>query len=173
MTGQAVELVYRPTTDDVNQALRVRLKRSLGWRFAWVMGVFCAVIVVLLMLLLLLTGRGLGAMPPAVWVAMAVFPLTLWGTPRLQARAVTKHAEQQGEFRVSVDDTGISIAAESSSSRYGWQSWGRFAETKGVFVLLSPDKAGVGVMILPKRGVIAPADADRLRALLDRHLARI
>ncbi|MGW2559933.1 YcxB family protein [Streptomyces sp. NPDC001514] len=171
--GQAVELVYRPTADDVNQALRARLKRSLGWRFAWVMGVFCAVIVALLILLLLLTGRGLGAMPPAVWVVMIVFPLTLWGTPRLQARAVAKHAEQQGEFRVAVDDTGILIATDNNSARYGWQSWGRYAETDGVFVLLSPDRAAIGMMVLPKRGVTGPADVDRLRVLLDRHVTRM
>ncbi|MER6996675.1 YcxB family protein [Streptomyces sp. NPDC000410] len=170
---QAVELVYRPTLDDVNQALRARLKRSLGWRFAWVLGIFCYVIFGLLMLLMLVTGRGLGEMPHAVWVAMIVLPLTLWGTPWLQARAVAKHAEQQGEFRVSVDDTGIRITNESSSARYEWQGWGRYAETDGVFVLLSRDKAGVGMMALPKRGVTGPGDADQLRAFLDRHLTRM
>ena len=53
----------------------------------------------------------------------------------------------------------------------GWGSLPRYAETAELFVMLSTDMNATGLTMLPKRGIQAPTDADRLRAVLDRRAA--
>jgi hypothetical protein len=48
-----------------------------------------------------------------------------------------------------------------------------YRETHEVFALFSGDHNARLLTLLPKRGLADPADADRLRAILDRHLTRV
>jgi hypothetical protein len=169
--GQAVELAYRPTVEDLRAALRARSRLTFfGRNQKWLIALAVLLTAVAILLSVTVDRIALVVWPlPVGLVAGLTFDLTL---PRLQARAFHKLAEPQGEFRGVVDDSGIRLTSDHGSATLGWQAYPRYIETDTVFVLLSQDKAALGVMVLPKRGVTAPADSDRLRALLDRHLTR-
>jgi hypothetical protein len=89
-------------------------------------------------------------MPFVVGLSGAAVLLML--TPRLQARQIMKLAAVQGEFRAGVDDSGVRVTTDNSSTVVGWQAQPRYVETAEQFVLLSPDKNAVGFTVLPKRG---------------------
>ncbi|MFI9238587.1 YcxB family protein [Streptomyces sp. NPDC053079] len=110
------------------------------------------------------------------WIALAVgavMVLLILVMPVVQARAFHKTARLQGRMRTTVDAGGLSGASAQSSQRMAWPLFGRYVERGDVFVLLSADKRGGCMSILPKRALAAPGDVDRLRALLDAHLARV
>jgi hypothetical protein len=56
---------------------------------------------------------------------------------------------------------------------YRWPILTRYAETDELFVLMTPDRYRVGIVVLPKRGVAEPADIDRLQAVLNRNATRV
>ncbi|MET9252612.1 YcxB family protein [Streptomyces sp. NPDC003717] len=115
---------------------------------------------------------GTGGLPPFVLVAAVGLAVALPLTPWLQARAFQRLAEWQGEFRATVTDRGTTVATAHTTVAADWVAQPRYRETDRVFVLLSADRNATGLTVLPKRGLAGPADADRLRALLDRHLTR-
>ncbi|MFD0009196.1 YcxB family protein [Streptomyces sp. NPDC127178] len=79
----------------------------------------------------------------------------------------------QGEFRAVVDDTGVRVTSRDSETIHRWPMITRYAETDALYVLMTPDKYSVGIVVLPKRGAPEPADVDRLRVILDQHATRV
>ncbi|MFE0255211.1 YcxB family protein [Streptomyces sp. NPDC059010] len=164
-----VELEYKPTVQDLAQALRVRLRASRAGRMRrWLPG---ALAVLAALQLALMTARDDGSVTSVLWMLIAAGLMA--ATPWLQARQLHRLAERQGTFRAVVADTGVSVVTDNANMTIGWAALPRYAETSQVFVLLSGDNKAVGITVLPKRGIQDPADADRLRELLDRNLTRV
>ncbi|MFE7775366.1 YcxB family protein [Streptomyces sp. NPDC057445] len=95
----------------------------------------------------------------------------------LMALGLLGYARHLGEHRVTVDRSGIGTVSERHTNHTGWEFYGRCVESRRVFVLLTPDIWGAGVLILPKRGLSAPQDTERMRellaaALIDQHSVR-
>ncbi|MBT2439324.1 YcxB family protein [Streptomyces sp. ISL-36] len=172
----SVELAYVPTLADATEAVRVRVRHSpAGRRMRWLPAA-----AVLAFLVVALELFGPGEPDPVRVVLMAglgVLALVMGPlAPRLMARGVHRMVEPQGEFRAVVDDDGVRWTARDSETTSRWQMLPQYVETPTLFVLLTPDKFGVGVAFLPKRAVSGPdgVDAvDRLRAILDRHTTRL
>jgi hypothetical protein len=72
-----------------------------------------------------------------------------------------------------VTEGGVTVATDNSTASVNWAAQPRYRETARVFVLLSDDKNATGFTMLPKSSLTDPADVDRLRAILDRHLSRV
>ncbi|MBC9731089.1 YcxB family protein [Streptomyces sp. TRM68367] len=166
-----VELAYRPTVDDLEAAIRTRAKSTRAGRFRRRLMIYTLVVTAVAVLLSTL-GDGHRDRPWPLYLAVVAFVAFMTAVPRLQARQFHRLSERQGDFRVAVDDTGIRLTTDHSSATLDWHLYPRHAETPELFVLLSADKSAVGVVVLPKRGLSNPEDADRLRAILDRHLVR-
>ncbi|MFC5804333.1 YcxB family protein [Streptomyces formicae] len=169
-----VELAYVPTAADAIQAVRAQMRASAsGRRLRWLLPTAGAL--GLLFLALNLAGPGEPHVPLAIMSGGLV--LLALGTgllaPRVMGRAVHRMVEPQGEFRAVVDSDGVRWTARDSETVWRWRMLPRYVETAELFVLLSADKHAVGVAVLPKRGVRDTADLDRLRAVLDRHTARV
>ncbi|MBJ7903600.1 YcxB family protein [Streptomyces sp. DSM 110735] len=168
--GEVVELTYRPTAEDFASALRARLRVSrLGWLVRWVpvlMG--CSVAVQLGVYLALGGDRPSVGSLAAMLVAAVMVPLLPW----LTGRRLARYTERQGVFRVTVTESGVSVATDTATTTITWQAQPRYRETDRVFVLVSDDKNATGFTMLPKHGLPDRADVDRLRAILDRHLTR-
>ncbi len=71
--------------------------------------------------------------------------------------------------------TGVPVHGNGGRRVLAWDSplLGRYAEQRDAFVLLSGDRRARCSFLLPKRALAAPGDVDRLRVLLDAHLARV
>ncbi|MFG2947482.1 YcxB family protein [Streptomyces adustus] len=166
---ETVELTYQPTVKDFAQVLGERRRFSrAGRRFTWVIGVlFCLAAVE--------AAVGLAGGKPdmflLVWSALtAVMFLFL---PRLQARTVQRIAARNGVFRAVVTDAGVTVTTDVGSSTINWSGQPRYRESRELFTLYSNDKNATCFTLLPKRGLSDPAEEDRLRAILDRHLTRV
>ncbi|MFC8276462.1 YcxB family protein [Streptomyces sp. NPDC057271] len=72
-----------------------------------------------------------------------------------------------------MDDDGVTWTTRVSENTSRWAMLPLYVETPSLFVLLSADRAGVGVAALPKQGVSGPEDLDRLRAILERRVKRV
>jgi hypothetical protein len=88
------------------------------------------------------------------------------------ARRMFSVVEPYGQCRMVADDRGAVSTGERASFTVDWTVFREYLETPRLFVLLGGDRA-VGVAVLPKRGAQAPADVDRLRAILDQNLRRL
>ncbi|MET7377640.1 YcxB family protein [Streptomyces sp. NPDC005526] len=164
-----VELVYQPTVEDYASALRARRRASrAGGMQRWLPGglLVCAGLQAALMI-----AGGDGSVTFIVYALVAA--VLVWLTPWLQARQVHKLSQRQGTFRVTVTETGLALSTDNTTASVNWVAQPRYAETREVFVLLSADKNAVGFTMLPKRGLTDPAEADRLREILDRNLTRV
>jgi hypothetical protein len=105
-------------------------------------------------------------------LSMAVaFWVTVRGL-RTMARRMFSVVEPYGQCRMVADDRGAVSTGERASFTVDWTVFREYLETPRLFVLLGGDRA-VGVAVLPKRGAQAPADVDRLRAILDQNLRRL
>ncbi|MER6612395.1 YcxB family protein [Streptomyces xantholiticus] len=168
---RAVALAYEPTARDMASALRARMRATPSGRrtrrlllFAGVLGTGCFALLALL-----------DAMTWRLWLMMGVGALAfgcLYLVPQLQARQLHQMAALQGEFRAVVDDNGIRLTTRDSDATTNWSVYSRYVEADDVFVLLTGDKHGVGIMVLPKRGAAEPAVVERLRGMLDRHIKK-
>ncbi|GHC51733.1 YcxB family protein [Streptomyces cinnamoneus] len=120
--------------------------------------------------------RGPGAVDAPMWLVLAALcgwgVFVVWGTPSLQARALHQVVQLHGRTRTRLDEVGMSSASAQSTQTMEWALFGRYAETRDVFVLMSADRAGGSLAVLPKRAFTRPGDTDRLRALLDSRLPR-
>ncbi|MFF4114533.1 YcxB family protein [Streptomyces sp. NPDC001714] len=168
--GQGVvELAYQPVVGDFLGALRERERlRRRGWMRRWAVGLIAFAFV--LNALLSVTGS-----EKPDWFLLTVMPLgvaMVCLTPRLQARAFLKLAARNGTFRATVADAGLTMTTDNSMTSVNWSAQPRYRETKDAFITYSDDKNASCFTVLPKRGLPDPADADRLRAILDRHLSR-
>ncbi|WP_329380128.1 YcxB family protein [Streptomyces sp. NBC_01716] len=162
----AVRLAYRPEPADTLAGLRVRgrIKRTglLRWGFLalWVGHWLFSTV-----------GRGSADVVSTVLFLLVV--LMVWGYPRLQAAHVQRIVGWQGEYRTSVSPAGITCRTDHSTLVQQWSVFQGYRETAGHFVLLSRDPNIMCLDVLPKRGVRAAGDLDRLRAILDGHTARV
>lgn len=167
--GQGVvELVYQPTGKDFTGALRQRNRIGRAARRQRPM-IVLAVVVLALEAAQALTGGGVHWYP-LIWAPC--FALLLVAAPWLQGRQFLKLAARNGVYRVTVSDAGVTVATEHSSTQVRWPAQPRYRETPEIFVTFSGDKNASCFTVLPKRGLADPADADRLREILDRHLTR-
>ncbi|MER7515722.1 YcxB family protein [Streptomyces sp. NPDC126499] len=168
-----MELVYTPTREDLVDAVRVQMRYGPFRVLRRLIPV--AAVLAFLAAALLLTGPREPDVGGAVLLAglgllvVVLMPLAV----RLTARQVYAMVARQGEHRASVDEDGVRWVTGISETAARWQLTPRYIETPTQFVLLSGDKGGAGVAALPKRGLADPADVERLRALLDRHLTRM
>ncbi|MFF7161601.1 YcxB family protein [Streptomyces sp. NPDC008086] len=168
--GTAVELVYRPTAADFEEALRARARRSPAGRVQVLMAPVAGVVAVSVFSVL-------RDAPLPVWIVSLVLTVsvTCWGTLRglrTMARRMFSMVEPYGQCRTVADDRGAATAGERASFSMEWTVVREYLETPGLFVLLAGDRAA-GVALLPKRGAQDPADVDRLRVILDRNVKRL
>ncbi|MFF9910487.1 YcxB family protein [Streptomyces sp. NPDC013457] len=169
-----VELVYVPTKAEVTEVVRVRLRHSpMGRLLRWLLptgGVLAALVVVWE-----LAGPGAPELSKVfLFGGLGALVLTLGPLiPRVTGSQMYGLVEPQGEFRAVVDDDGVTWTTRVSETTSRWAMLPLYVETPTLFVLLSADRAGVGVAALPKQGVSAPEDLDRLRAILERHVKRV
>ncbi|MCX4663735.1 YcxB family protein [Streptomyces uncialis] len=171
-SGGPVELHYRTTIKHCREALSLRPKVVRGAR-------------ALQVCVLLLAMAAGGALPVALfgrdqpvwgvfWAALAIVT-ALMGLSLIQNHYIHSYqriAEHQGPVHAVADDEGIRFSTEKIVSWTKWSMYGRYAEGPNVFALFTGDKSTASFFALPKAGVAAPQDVDRLRELLDRHLRR-
>lgn len=164
-TQETVELVYRPTRADILAGILVRERRRrlhlVRWGFTGLFGA-AAVLVV----------AAQGGSSPS-WVTAVLCAALIWSIPHLQAHHVVRTVSWQGEYRTSVNETGIATDTVHTTLLQRWSVFRGFRETRDHVVLLSRDPNILLVEVLPKRGLHAPEEAERLVAVLSRHLPRV
>ncbi|MER6009543.1 YcxB family protein [Streptomyces bluensis] len=171
--ARPVELAYLPTTTDAVTAIRARMRATPAGRLQNGVLIACG-LVVLQGLVLNFTGpKG----PSLQSMVLSLSALALVAgmyllVPALQGRQVHRMVAPQGEFQAVVDDSGVRVASRYSETTYRWPMLTRYTETSELFVLLTPDRYGIGIVVLPKRGAAEPVDVDRLRDLLNLHATR-
>ncbi|MCF1598143.1 YcxB family protein [Streptomyces muensis] len=158
-----VELAYRPSRSDLLRAVlvreRIRRLNLLRWLFA--------ALFALLTVLQAMSGWTLSV------VLGGFCAIVIWGIPHLQAHHALRTVGWQGDYRVTVTDTGVTTVTDHVTLTQRWSVFRGYRETRDHVVLLSRDPNILLVEVLPKRGAAGPADIDRLRALLGRHLPRV
>ncbi|MER7725340.1 YcxB family protein [Streptomyces sp. NPDC096323] len=164
-----VRLTYVVTWREISDGLKIQMRHSrVGrWchRLMWGLGAFLAFAIAATVLT-----RGITAVDPSTWSSFLVICLLLVAVRKVTALGLLGYARHLGEHRVTVDASGIRTVTAAHTQETGWQFYGRCVEGRRVFVLLTPDASRTGVMILPKRGLEDPQDADRLRELMSSHL---
>jgi hypothetical protein len=171
--ADAVSLAYTVTADDIRHGAATRLRATRSGRIAramrWVAAVLIGIALVLFAVLAIVGqldgGDWQGLFP--LLVALVLIPVILL----VQRRMYRQIAARMGEVRASLDDEGVRIANQHSSSVNAWSAYGSFVETDQAFVLLSPDAKRIVFTVLPKRGLAERSDAERLREILARHLS--
>ncbi|MFF4499733.1 YcxB family protein [Streptomyces sp. NPDC001401] len=106
-------------------------------------------------------------------VLLLFYAVLLYYWPHIGARNARRVSEHQGRMRVTLDEEGVLLAGAQADARMRWGYFGSYAEGDRVFILRTPDRGGRGVTVIPKGGAADPADVDRLRDLLNRHLTRV
>ncbi|MGW4759341.1 YcxB family protein [Streptomyces chartreusis] len=169
-----VELAYVPTTADATGAIRARMRATPAGRLQ--SGIILAsAIVVLGAFAVSFTGpKGPSLRVTVLCLAALALCIGVYVlVPALQGRQVYRMVAPQGEFRAVVDDTGVRVTSRDSETMHRWPMITRYAETDALYVLMTPDKYSVGIVVLPKRGAAEPADVDRLRVILDQNATRV
>ncbi|MEU2544464.1 YcxB family protein [Streptomyces roseolus] len=169
-----IELTYLPVLADVREAVRVTLDAARWWRALRRVAYGAAALAFLVAALELLLP---GEPDPGTVAEMAGLGAAAVAVVRLMGPAVARAAflavRAQGEARAVVDAEGGRWTARDVEQVIRWPMLPRYVETDRLFVLLTPRRTGSGFAYLPKHGLAGPADAERLRALLDRHSARV
>ncbi|MFE7836400.1 YcxB family protein [Streptomyces sp. NPDC057474] len=161
-----VELVYRATAGEFREALRASTRASAVARWGRGLLLFSGGLGLILAVVPLLLGV---APDPKVLVMTAAPVLGLLVLPRLQARQLHRRAALLGTHHTVLDLWGVTVEHDRGTERAArWSQVSRYAETPRTFVLLSGGVHTPRLTVLPKRGLTSPADADRLRAVLDR-----
>lgn len=168
-TGMTVELAYRLAIEDIREGLRAQARVSAAARRSrWLTTVAAVLLLGVVIWMWVADGTvetRLVVIPPALLAARL-------GMPWLVARQFHRRAEAMGEHRAVVDDDGITITSRQQSSSLTWQAVTRYTETPRAFVLFGGERNVTDLTILPKRGAAHPADAERLRTLIEGRLAR-
>ncbi|MGW1914888.1 YcxB family protein [Streptomyces sp. NPDC002076] len=164
-----VELRYRMEAADLTSALRARQRVSrVGWIYRWTP--FVTGLGALVEVVSLATGKHVAL---GMLVSLVTVTLALALSPWLTARAFQRAAARHGLFRVKVTDQGVWMASDHTTASVAWPAQPRYRETSRVFIMLSDDRNATAFTMLPKSGLADPADADRLRAILDRNIRRV
>jgi hypothetical protein len=170
----AVELAYLPTTADAVGAIRARMRATPSGRRQKRMLVASAILVLGALVLNFTVPREPDFTSTALCVAALALVVCMYVlVPTILGRQVHRMIASQGEFQAIVDDSGIRVTSRDTETAFQWPMLTRYAETNELFVLMTPDKHGVGIVVLPKRGAVEPADVDRLQAILDRNTTRV
>ncbi|CAL9577701.1 hypothetical protein SUDANB145_04959 [Streptomyces sp. enrichment culture] len=167
--ADAVELAYQPEYGDFTAALRARRRICKSVRLQRALLAVAAVCVVVSIVARVVTGEF--DLFPMIWIALVVVMMSL--LPWIQARQLLALAARFGGHRATVTESGLTVTNDGSSTTVTWAAQPRYRETPELFVLFSDDKNVSCFTVLPKRGLRDGADADRLRAVLDRHLTRV
>ncbi|MFC9700510.1 YcxB family protein [Streptomyces sp. NPDC056943] len=169
---EPIELAYPAAFEDVREAVRVRLRATFWWRLlrwtAWGGGVLAFLV------------AGLALLPPSpepeTTALMVVLGLVAVGCaeslPWLTAQSLFRLIRAQGDATAVVDEDGGRWTSRDTETTIRWALLPRYVETPRMFVLLTAKQSGTGFAYLPKHGLADPADADRLRAVLDRNITR-
>ncbi|MER6114929.1 YcxB family protein [Streptomyces sp. A0642] len=160
-----VRLTYVVTWREISDGLKLQMRHSPAGRWChrvlWTLAAFLGFVIVANLLT-----RGVDSVSAGVWRFLLIACLLLVVFRWLMALALLGYARHLGEHRVTIDPSGIRTVTERHTNETGWQFYGRCVESRRVFVLLTPDIWGTGVLVLPKRGLDDPQDADRLRDLM-------
>ncbi|WP_329467963.1 hypothetical protein [Streptomyces sp. NBC_01431] len=160
-------LSYRLLAGDFKEALRARARVSAAARRQRVIMLVCGSVIWVCGIMAQAAG---GDLPVPLMVGITVFAVLMVGMPHLQARQFHKLTANNGEYRATISDAGITIAHQKAATTLTWQAAPRYAETTQLFVLLGSDKNASCLTILPKRGA---SDVHALRAALERRAARV
>ncbi|MCF3129543.1 YcxB family protein [Streptomyces olivochromogenes] len=163
-----VELAYQPVAGDFVAALRERRRFNRSGRIRKAALVVLAATWVLSVGVAATGGK-------ADWFLLLYLPLAvlmLLSVPRMQARRLMQVVARNGVHRVTVTDAGMTMATDNSTASVNWVAQPRYRETEDAFFTFSDEKNATCFSVLPKRGLRSPADADRLREILDRNLTR-
>ncbi|MFJ3302200.1 YcxB family protein [Streptomyces sp. NPDC086549] len=161
-----VELVFQPVAGDFVGVLRERRRFNRAGR------INKAALALLAVTWALSAGRAVTG-GHADWFLLLYLPLAaglLLLGPRLQARRLMKVVARNGVHRVTVTDAGMTMVTDNSTASVNWVAQPRYRETEDAFFTFSDDKNATCFSLLPKRGLPDPADADRLREILNRNL---
>ncbi|MEU7068539.1 YcxB family protein [Streptomyces narbonensis] len=170
--SERVELAYQAEFRDVHEAVRVRLRATWWWKLlrwaAWGAGVLALLLTILSLL------------PPSpepgetvLLVALCVVAVgCAESLPWVTAQSIFRLIRAQGDATAVVDEDGGRWTSRDTETTIRWGLLPRYVETPRLFVLLTAKQSGTGFAYLPKRGLAVPADADRLRAVLDRNITR-
>ncbi|MFD0023776.1 YcxB family protein [Streptomyces sp. NPDC058382] len=164
-----VELRYRPELRDYSAALRARGRFSKAGRRQRTLAVAATGCLVAAVFLALARGADVPAVLP---LGLLVCFSLLFLSPWLVARQVFRFVRRQGEFRVRVDEAGVTVDTDNSSTVIRWRAQPRYVETADLFVMLSDDKNATALTVIAKRGVQDRSDVDHLREIFDRHLTK-
>ncbi|WP_405853523.1 YcxB family protein [Streptomyces sp. NBC_00090] len=171
-TNARIELAYPPDFGDVREAVRVRLRATFWWRLlrwtSWGGGVLAFLV------------AGLALVPPspepgttALMVALGLVAVgCAESLPWVTAQSLFRLIRAQGDATAVVDEDGARWASRDTETTIRWALLPRYVETPRLFVLLTGKQSGTGFAYLPKHGLADPADADRLRAVLDRNISK-
>ncbi|WBP90685.1 hypothetical protein [Kitasatospora cathayae] len=158
-----MELRFTPTAGDFRAAFAARARGTVAGRGArrWTnLLAGCATF----------TGAG-GALtaaangvarPPAV--LMFFFALLVLARPWLRAWQARRLAADKGEFRVLVDEAGVTVTNAVSSTVLDWRELPYYLETPEQFVLLGGNEQTHTLTVLPKRGTDEPGRLGELIA---------
>ncbi|MGW0553643.1 hypothetical protein ACWDZ6_05485 [Streptomyces sp. NPDC002926] len=172
----SVQFTYTVTLREIADGLRLQMRHSpvgrWGCRVLWAVGIFLGLVVAINVAAKGIDSPALGVLRFTVTV-IVIMIASRW----LMALGLLGYARHLGEHRVTVDQSGIGTVSERHTNHTGWEFYGRCVEGRRVFVLLTPDVWGAGVLILPKRGLSTPQDTERMReliaaALIDQHSVR-
>jgi hypothetical protein len=163
--ADAIELAFRPTRADILRGIRVRDRIRRLTLLRWALTALLAA-----MAAHTATGGAQG-LPSTLLISLCA--AAVYATPWVQANHVFRTISWQGEYRTTVTDAGITVESEHTTLVQRWSLFRGYRETREHLVLLSRDPNILVLEVLPKRGVRDEQDTERLRALLDRHLARI
>jgi len=166
----AVELRYRPELRDYTTALRARNRVGASGRRQRLLGAVATVCALVALSLSLATDSEVPV--PLLAALLLSGPLLLLG-PWLTARQLFRFVRAQGEFRVRVEETGVSVETDNTSAAVRWQAQPRYVETAELFVLFSDDRNATGLTVIAKRGVQDRSDVDRVREIFDRNLTKV
>ncbi|OKK07948.1 hypothetical protein AMK26_02520 [Streptomyces sp. CB03234] len=169
-----MELTYLPVLADAVGAIRARAKATPAGRLQNGLVLVCGLPILGALVLNFTSPKGPSPGGVAFCVAALVLVIGLYVlVPGLQGQQVHRMYATQGEFRVVVDDDGVRQFSRDLDMTYRWGALPRYTETGELFVLLTGDRHGVGMAILPKRAIADPAGVDRLRAILDGNITRM
>lgn len=159
-----IVLTYRSTTEDYRETGRALLRMSVRQRPLLYLGTILVIALVIV-----------DANPATVLISMGAVlqVLATIGSTRARVREIGRIREKHGEFRTAFDAAGIRTTAAYLHEVMDWSEHPHYTETKNLFLLVRLGAMKTAdVLVIPKRGLPDSAAADRLRALLDRHLTR-
>ncbi|WP_327676879.1 YcxB family protein [Streptomyces sp. NBC_00467] len=164
-TDVPVQFTYTVTLREISDGLKLQMRHSPAGRWAfrvlWGVGIFLGLVIAINVAIKGTDSPALGVLRLMVTVIVIAI-VCRW----LMALGLLGYARHLGEHRVTLDPSGISTVSVRHTNHTGWEFYGRWVEGRRVFVLLTPDVWGAGVLILPKRGLSTPQDAERVRELL-------